>query len=604
MNVRLGLLFAVFFISSCGGEDGDDSEQLVGYGGSEFGGRCDTWDQGSNWSPDRATVACNYAQAAFKSYEDSSSSISLNIDFGDDKNYLTGKKHTGVDVQGLGDLSRSHVASIVNGIVETLDVENGYVGIRTILHSAGPVMIAYMHMDNIQVQIGDSVAIGDVLGNEGSKSNYNTSTAPHLHIEAHKCSAQYRTLSIAPNDVYTWGDSEAGLEGHAIDPLSLYEDIFDATNPPREPNPFINACVPRDWTVGVQNELDGTVQTTGVIQFDIVDVAGRVLLTEEYGDPNEGLRTLQLSAYYFGQEDVFNTLERGEYGLRVSVNDGMRIATETYPFFLNRANPDGAGGAEEAPSSDSGSGDSGLDHTEPVEEVFSVSLNRAGSYLYFSEDFEIEGCLVSPVGVLGLEVTITDPDGNEYSSTYRTGDDDELEVVDDCEGSIGVEVDIIIDRYTQNFRNAIWHLGSFRVSYNVLLDSGEEIAFGEEAVEVISQVRDFSIREVPNGTVVSVRYVERQSDLHFVSRVECVRLGIDGALETDPVLLRDVELSQFEGYTGFSYRGQFVFVDEDAPIGALGDPLERGDSVDYEVYSDCGGNSPKVSLLTGFVVVE
>jgi murein DD-endopeptidase MepM/ murein hydrolase activator NlpD len=91
--------------------------------------------------------------------------------------YKTKRFHHGIDFGGkLG----TPIVATADGIVEFSDFDKGYGNLVVIHHNFG-FKTAYGHMQrNLQVQKGDFVKKGEVLGYLG---NTGISTGPHLHYE-------------------------------------------------------------------------------------------------------------------------------------------------------------------------------------------------------------------------------------------------------------------------------------------------------------------------------------------------------------------------------------------------------------------------------------
>jgi murein DD-endopeptidase MepM/ murein hydrolase activator NlpD len=84
--------------------------------------------------------------------------------------------HTGLDFRGsTGD----PVRATANGRVETAGVNGGYGKMVEIDHGNG-FTTRYAHLSQIEVKVGQSVRIGQLIGRVGSTGR---STGPHLHYE-------------------------------------------------------------------------------------------------------------------------------------------------------------------------------------------------------------------------------------------------------------------------------------------------------------------------------------------------------------------------------------------------------------------------------------
>jgi hypothetical protein len=88
----------------------------------------------------------------------------------------TEKPHQGIDLAGaIGDT----VKSSANGKVIFAGVQRGYGKIVIIQHS-DELQSAYAHLSQINVEVGEAVAVGQKIGEVGMTGN---STGPHLHFE-------------------------------------------------------------------------------------------------------------------------------------------------------------------------------------------------------------------------------------------------------------------------------------------------------------------------------------------------------------------------------------------------------------------------------------
>jgi murein DD-endopeptidase MepM/ murein hydrolase activator NlpD len=90
-----------------------------------------------------------------------------------------GRLHAGVD---LAAPTGTPIRAAGSGTVVLAGVEGGYGNAVLIDHGNG-YLTHYGHMSAITVKIGQKVAVGAQIGNEGSTGH---STGPHLHFEVHK----------------------------------------------------------------------------------------------------------------------------------------------------------------------------------------------------------------------------------------------------------------------------------------------------------------------------------------------------------------------------------------------------------------------------------
>ncbi|WP_306210002.1 M23 family metallopeptidase [Actinoplanes sp. RD1] len=90
-----------------------------------------------------------------------------------------GRLHAGVD---LAAASGTPIVSVGAGVVVSAGEENGYGNAVLVDHGNG-YLTHYAHMSVITATVGQHVAAGDKLGEEGSTGH---STGPHLHFEVHQ----------------------------------------------------------------------------------------------------------------------------------------------------------------------------------------------------------------------------------------------------------------------------------------------------------------------------------------------------------------------------------------------------------------------------------
>ncbi len=103
----------------------------------------------------------------------------INNEFGFRRNPFGGRAyefHGGLDIDGeRGDA----VAAPANGVVTKSGWQGGYGNMIEIDHGNG-LATRYGHLSKIDVQVGDSISRGQIIGNVGSTGR---STGPHLHYE-------------------------------------------------------------------------------------------------------------------------------------------------------------------------------------------------------------------------------------------------------------------------------------------------------------------------------------------------------------------------------------------------------------------------------------
>ncbi|MBC9226189.1 M23 family metallopeptidase [Aeromicrobium sp. zg-636] len=98
--------------------------------------------------------------------------------FGQGGGYWSSGRHTGLDFAGP---SGSTIVSIAAGTVKSTGYEGAY-GNKTVITLNDGTEVWYCHQSSIQVQPGQKVGPGDVIGATGSTGNV---TGPHLHLEVH-----------------------------------------------------------------------------------------------------------------------------------------------------------------------------------------------------------------------------------------------------------------------------------------------------------------------------------------------------------------------------------------------------------------------------------
>ena len=90
--------------------------------------------------------------------------------------FQTIRQHNGVDISGdLGDPIRA----IDAGVVVMAEMRNGY-GNTIVIDHGEKVASVYAHLSRFEVEVGDVVSRGELIGRIGSTG---WSTGPHLHLE-------------------------------------------------------------------------------------------------------------------------------------------------------------------------------------------------------------------------------------------------------------------------------------------------------------------------------------------------------------------------------------------------------------------------------------
>jgi murein DD-endopeptidase MepM/ murein hydrolase activator NlpD len=238
---RALIIATVLFLTSCGGNSGGGSDQTpvvdltagqvsnqlsadlspsaetFAVGGATSGKTCSAALSAARSSAARRISACKLAELAFAD----ASNITFNTDYrATGSDYIgTDSTHTGVDLQGHPKPSNSRIVAMLAGNVVGINDSYGEVIVQTRLSDGSDVQIGYMHMRNIGVVIGQTIAKGAVLGIESGKGpTGNSHFAAHLHIELRRTTMPASTvLATAPT---------SGTWSYALDPLSYADAIY------------------------------------------------------------------------------------------------------------------------------------------------------------------------------------------------------------------------------------------------------------------------------------------------------------------------------------------------------------------------------------------
>ena len=126
----------------------------------------------------------------------------ISSNYGNRVHPVTGetKLHSGIDIVGT---HHTQILSVADGEVTYAGVQSGYGNCVEIKHAVNGVTVYsfYAHLSQINVQVGDKVSQGQVIGLEGgaeSDPNHGTSTGHHLHFELRSASGSGNSLN--PND--------------------------------------------------------------------------------------------------------------------------------------------------------------------------------------------------------------------------------------------------------------------------------------------------------------------------------------------------------------------------------------------------------------------
>jgi hypothetical protein len=504
--------------------------------------------------------------------------------------------HTGIDMQGGGNLKRSRIGSLSNGIVEFIqrgeytsdkDTGFGYVVIRSFIPGVGHRAFGYMHMTGIpeDLKVGDIVKRKDFLGYEGNMGlNADPDKRIHLHLEALNNQYASKVPSINPEDAHTWGDEVS--RGVVIDILDLAPNLINDET--QVPDPLIAAYVPPKWESNKANDLYGLVEVRDGFKFEFINSFSNVAYTSETFNPTpdeKGYVNLSSEDYRFSTVPEVNNLPTGKYSLRISVFDGSNDTYEDYPFYFTQNNPDI--GPAPAPEQ---------------ETILDVKLDR-DTYIYFGEEIDLGGCVTSTTPIIGMEIELDTPRG-DYQQTYIAGSNetDVMEATDNCNGYAGYDIDLEIDPYTDGFNSATEALGDYELTVKILFEDDTSTTLDVMTVEVISQVDRLDLgRTNPPGTIdVTGYYKSPRSDGYKITRLSGIKVRIDGYDDTNPngTIISERQFTNDNGYSGFNYTT--VFNESSASIGTVS-PLVSGETYDYQIISKI--RSVEVVLAEGQVTL-
>lgn len=247
-------------------------------------------------------------------YADDGLRITLNYDFKQtgEQSYVLGKMHSGLDFQSY---ANTPLRSLVNGIIVITDDEHGSVTAEFTNTLDGEIYwITYLHMENIRFSVGDTVSVGDVLGDEGAQKT----GSRHAHIEVSRpcvlSDSSLGLLSINPESA-TWQN--------AVDPMEISNSLLNGHSDVAEPQMhFVNFDFKdRKFIPAQQNEFTGCAYIpktqnvnesfSKVITFDVLDDMAVTQYTETFDttEANNYLANGRLIAldnyYHFGTEPVF-----------------------------------------------------------------------------------------------------------------------------------------------------------------------------------------------------------------------------------------------------------------------------------------------------------
>lgn len=146
----------------------------------------------------------NATSGYYASAAGTSTPLQVNSGFG----YRWGRKHTGIDFQASWGES---VGVSMAGTIAFAGVKRGYGNLIIVDHGNG-ISTYYAHLSAINVEVGQAVNAGQVIGAVGSTGR---STGPHLHYEVRVNGHPVNptsTISFVENEVYVNGEP-FGAEG-------------------------------------------------------------------------------------------------------------------------------------------------------------------------------------------------------------------------------------------------------------------------------------------------------------------------------------------------------------------------------------------------------
>jgi murein DD-endopeptidase MepM/ murein hydrolase activator NlpD len=107
-----------------------------------------------------------------------------------DRSSLWSSVHTGLDFAAP---TGTPIRSVAVGRVLSTGYDGPY-GLKTVVRLADGTELWFCHQSVVQVQVGEQVRVGQVIGDIGSTGNV---TGPHLHLEVHPAGGD-------PVDPETW----------------------------------------------------------------------------------------------------------------------------------------------------------------------------------------------------------------------------------------------------------------------------------------------------------------------------------------------------------------------------------------------------------------
>ncbi len=501
----------------------------------------------------------------------------LNFDFKQGNEvgyYLTsesdGSLHTGVDIQSGQSSNSIKIGSLVNGTVVDINNEFGAVVVQTLIDDT-PYHISFLHLGNIQVDIGDEVTQGQILGYESNTSKYNISQ--HLHIEAFTpCmeSIQNQLLDVKP-DATTWE--------FAVDPISIMHGILErGSTTPSHKTHFLNVSFDegKSFVPGVQNQLQGCAFNSGGFEeeltFQILDEDSAVLASETYNIKNannlfSSETVADLRDYKFGTETEFLA---GGNASKLAITLKQKNDTKTtYELDVSSLPP------EEDRST-------------------SVDYELAGNYFYFTDAIELKGCIDDPDGIESLTIKVKDETNKTWLQPYTRGlgKEDTLDSLEACspERENSKSLDSVKFKSPYNVPLGSYSMYLEVVDTNGFITDSETIQF--EVKNSVASVEHTTGNPIAGGSnKFVIKRIENDEQYHQIVNLpqSCLRFEIN---ENIKIIYGNVEQADDLGI----YRQYFntYFTTDQVPAGAHY----------YEFYSQCDQTDPKVVLSDGIFTFE
>ncbi|PCK32493.1 M23 family metallopeptidase [Pseudoalteromonas piscicida] len=486
------------------------------------------------------------------------------------KNENDGLIHTGIDIQSDEKENAVKIGSLVNGEVVGIVDSFGAVIVQTLIGET-PYHISFLHLDNIQVNVGDEVKQGQILGDESDTSLYDTSQ--HLHIEVFTpCmeTIQNEVLDVDPRAV-TWK--------YAIDPISIVDDLTEkGSHKVSHKTYFIDVGFANndDFEPGVNNTLKGCVFNSGGfednITFQILDEDNEVLSTESYNLKKANNlfssdTVADLTDYKFGTEAEFM---EGGTASKLSITLQQRNALKT-TYELD---------VKALPSSE--------DHSTKIE------LGLAGSYYYFSDSVSINGCIEDPDGIESITLKLYDANNKTWLEPYTRGigQEDTLDSLASCSEEKDNSISLNSVKYKSPYNLP---MGDYSLYMEVVDTKGIVTDSQSHSFKVINSVAkvehvDGNAKSGASNKFV-IKRIENDENYHQIVNLpqSCLRFDINGNVK---IIYGNFEQAEDLGI----YRQYFTtyYSAKEVPKGLH----------NFEFYSQCEKTHPKVTLASGTFMFE